>query len=324
MIPNAKALTDIVGLMTIRYAEVDYVLKTIKAVTNLSKQGFVSLDAPDPRGLYTVRKNFRGTVGTLYFRENKRLHFEVEQPYMEETEIKAFFTKRVERKQMLVYITAIPQPTLDMVKEVRLKGKTFTLSYQSNEVYSFEMEDPRIFAKDLYEWVGRKAFQFRLPKPIDEDGLFTIEEEKKEKLPTAAPPPPPEGALYSVIIEPYDGIVEFGKTIKFTAKPCDVKGNPVRDTQLTWSVGAGSNIGKIGPDGVFVPAVGSGTGMIVVTAVQRDRSTQGFATIRIVPPTQGTKPPSTGQTNLCSVCRKPLRYITQYMKWYCDTCQRYY
>lgn len=34
-------------------------------------------------------------------------------------------------------------------------------------------------------------------------------------------------------------------------------------------------------------------------------------------------PQPMGQTSLCPNCRQPLRYVTQYKKWYCNTCKIY-
>jgi len=40
-------------------------------------------------------------------------------------------------------------------------------------------------------------------------------------------------------------------------------------------------------------------------------------------PPQSSPPPANLQQPQCSYCKHPLRYITQYQRWYCDSCRQY-
>ena len=113
MATNVRALSDMPALMVIHYAENDFVKKILTTAQSLEKTGQVHIEK-DATGInYTTTRNFHDAVGTLYLRENRKLHFEIETPYMEEIEIKAFFSKKVEKRHHVACLTGVVPFTFD-------------------------------------------------------------------------------------------------------------------------------------------------------------------------------------------------------------------
>ena len=336
MATNVRALNDMNSMLVIVHQENDYVKKMILTAQALDKQQQVHIDKDASGTTYTLNRNFMGSVGTLYLRENRKLHFEVETPYVEEIEIKAFFSKKVEKRHHVACLTGVVPFTFDHLVEIRISGNriTFTFSQSADGKgpmipFGFEMADVRQFARDLYEWAERKGF--KLLKPVDDDY-----KENTDKAP--APPPPPDGTLYSVIIAPNNITVEYGTATQFTARPVDVKGQDLPGIPVQWTV-TPPLIGTITPAGLFTPSTDSAQCSVVAKAQVGDISTHGYASVSVVPKPvahhapaapQGQlppppPPPAPGQPlgKFCGTCRDPLVFNQQYNRWYCARCQKW-
>lgn len=282
MATHVIAHSDMPAQMVIHDSPNEYVKKAIMTAEALQKQGHLIINK-DPAGTnYSVFKNFKGTVGTIYLRENRKIHFEIDSAYDEEIVIKAFFSKKIEKRHHVACVTGIIPFTFDHLIDVRLRGNTITFTYsltpdgQGQRVqFMFEMPDVRQFAKDLYEWAEKK--NFKIVKAVDEDNPI-----EPEKVTADEPAPPPEGVLYSALIEPDNQVIQFGTSIRFNIRPIDYKGNPVPVQSIKWSVDP-SSIGTISPEGVFTPRTDNAKCSIVATVTSGQVTTSGFATLTIVP-----------------------------------------
>lgn len=358
MATNVRALSPMPSFMVIHASENEYVKKMITTANALQKENQVQIEK-DPSGVQlTLTRNFQGALGTIYLRENRKIHFEIESPYVEEIEVKAFFSKKIEKKHHVACITGVVPFTFDLLTEVRIAGNRITFTYtvpladgKTQQVqYLFEMADVRAFARDLYEWAERKTF--KIVKAIDEDFAVVVDH-------APAPAPPPEGQLYSVLIQPPSATVEFGQTLQLSCRPIDVKGSIVQDAQLQWGVDPPS-LGSITPDGLFTPNTDQANVSIYVTATQGQQRTSGWAKVRIVPknpyptgpmpsdaassspvpggplgmvhhaPAQQAAPappppaPAPAGQKVCDTCASPLYFNDQYQRWYCGKCSKWF
>lgn len=344
MAANVRALSDMPARMTVHDTGNEYVKKMMITAYALEKQNQVVVEK-DPSGTnINLSREFKGSVGTLYLRENRKLHFEIDSNYVEEIEIKAFFSKKIEKRHHVACVTGIVSFTFDDLIEVRIAGNRITFTYTllpdgkgQPVAFAFEMPEVRSFARDLYDWAERKGF--KLMKAVDEDFQQPVIDH------SPAPAPPPEGTLYSVMIDPVNVTIEYGQSLQYTGKPVDVKGNVVPETSVKWSVDPAS-IGTITQNGLFNPTTDNVRATIIATASSATGTTSGFATITIIPKTtahhgptmesapaseQGTtttptslaSPPPDAAGKVCPTCNGPLNLSPTYNRWFCPKCQKW-
>lgn len=213
MAVNVRALDSMEAVGTIKHGEDEYALKNVNMVLSLGKSGQIASETHYYPGTnypssYTMRKNMRDNIGTLFARENKKLHFEVPVVYEMETEVKEFLKRRVVKHAYHAFLTAVVDYLFDLLIEVRIKGDIITFVYTPFPVvakgelppppppgkeipppppspetrikFSFQTPEVREFAKDLYDWAERHSI--RLPRLMDEDMDHQQIEELEKKI----------------------------------------------------------------------------------------------------------------------------------------------
>lgn len=214
MAVNVKALDAMEAIGTMKHGEDEYSLKNVNMLLSLSKSGQLTVETAYYKGTnypssYTMKKNMMNLTGTLFARENRKLHFEVPVTYEVETEIKELFKKRTVKHTYHAFLTAMVDHVFDMLEEVRVKGNLITFVYIASQIlpskmpppppgvketapppppppadmhvkFSFESSETKAFVKDLYDWAERHGI--KMPRLVDEDVSHHQMEEFEHKI----------------------------------------------------------------------------------------------------------------------------------------------